>query len=407
VITDTEREVRERRLTALLEEAAGGGAPPDLAERVLSRVRSPRPPRSRRGATLLAALLMLGGIAVVIATARLRVTAGDVPAQDPAPAPAKVVEITVNTSVVRDAVRPIDEVPPGGDGATRLLSLARRGPIGIVVAPGVRGESKGELAGLTWHEAVGRIAAELGAGVADFGTMVVVGIGPPARAERLRCSVNVKDLDVRDLGKVLHAKAGMNLVVAGDLAGRVTLDVDAVPARALLDVVAQKLSLDVVGCGSVLALRRASARAKPPGLTMYAPNLAIGEVLDHFAHLGHANMVIAPGIAGIVSVRANSPDRGDLLNALAAAVGAEVQHLERGVTRVLPRLTQTDVTLVAENLPEWPTFVELGDVKVTIDAPPSAVRIWTDNARAVDVLRAAAVATGRTFVRTDTGYTIK
>jgi len=409
VNTELEREVHERRLTAVLEEVAGDGVPAGLAERVLARVRVESPAgQSRVRATLLAALLMLAGIAVVVATARWRSGASEAPAQDPAPPPGAVPKITITTAMVRAACEPIDPPPPG-DGVTRLLAVAKGAPFGMVVAPGVHGASKVDLARLTPREAVGHIAAELGTGVAEFGAIVVVGLGPAAPVERLRCTASVKDIDVRDLGKVLHAKTGMNFVVAGDLAGRVTFDLEAVSARALLDVVAKQLSLDVVGCGSVLALRRASQRSEPPRA---APDFDRGElrhVLTYTANVVGAKIVIDPAVVGIVSVRPNSCDPTDVLTALAAAVGADVRRLDSGVIHVMPQpALPAGVTLVAEGVRDFTSLVEVGDVKISIDAPATGeVRVWVAEAPSLDVLRGIAVATARTLARTETGYSIR
>jgi hypothetical protein len=408
---ELEREVRERRLTAVLEEAAGGGAPPALAERVLARVRAePAPRRSQRRATLVAALLMVAGIAVVVATALSRGDAPEVQAQDPSP-PGNAAEVTVTTAMVRDTCKPLHRSPPPGKAAARLSALADGAPFGLVLAPGVRGESKVDVADLTAHDAVVSVAAELGVGVSEFGAMMVVGIGPAASAARLRCSLRARSVDVRDLGELLHSWAGINLVVAGEVAGRVTFSVDdPVSPRALLDVVAHRLGLEVVGCGTVFALRRAKQGREPvQKVPDFGKEGEWGDLLDTVAHAAGGNFVIDPAVKGSVYLRTNSAARDEVVTALAAAVGADVRQLDRGMIHVVAQLgLPADLDLVAENVPDYSLLVETSDAKVTVDAPGMRdVRVAVAKASALDVLRAAAVATGRSLVRTDSGYTIR
>lgn len=406
-----EQEVRARRLDALLEDAVGGGASPDLAVRVLARLRAQPVRRRRSTATWLAAACMFAGIAVVVATALGRqANVATASAQDPKPG--EVRTVTVTTAMVKAACVPVD-APPPGDGVERLLALANRGPFGIVVAPGVQGESKADLEGLTWHEAVASIAAELKVGVAEFGTMVVVGAGAvPGESGRRWSHKAYSPSDVRELPRLLHRFGGvLDIVCADDVAGQVSLETGGVPTRAILEVVAEQLGLQVVGCGSVLALRRAVPAPAPDRVLLNFKSRPIGEVIDTWAKLARGNVVIAPEVQGVISIGTLKPVTADLLAALGAAVGADVQHEDRGILRFVPRLPlPASVTLTAEQVtprmvaettgvpPELVSFANDADrrVGVTVDQVP-----------AFDLLWATAVATGRTFARADQGYTIR
>ena len=63
-------EARARRLRAVLEEAVGGGAAPDLAERIRDRLANE--PVRRRSSPLLVAAAVLAGVGIVVWTARVQ-----------------------------------------------------------------------------------------------------------------------------------------------------------------------------------------------------------------------------------------------------------------------------------------------------------------------------------------------
>jgi hypothetical protein len=404
-----EAEARARRLTAVLEEVVGGGAPRDLATRIAQRLRGTRP--QTVAPRLLAALLMLGGVAVVVATSRWQSDVRPAVApQEPAAKQAEVRKVTVTTAMVRAACEVID-APPPGDGVARLLELANRGKLGIVVAPGVHGTSKAALDGLTSHEAVCHIAAELGVGVAEFGTVVVVGLGDVVPVERLRCSFPAgrPAIDVRDLPRVLD-RIGLDLVVAADVSGQVVFDVASVPVRALLDVVAAQLSLQVVGCGSVLALRRATPLPAPARQALNLKDRSILDAIDLLAHVAQLNVVIGPAVQGVVSVRTLTPDTTDLLVALTAAVGADVRGLGQGILHAVPRLTlPASLTQIAGpvTLRDVAKAAEVADLVVIPDGDERRVELAVSHAPVHDVLRAIAVATGRRWVRSERTYAVE
>ena len=412
----TAAEVRARRLTAVLQEAVGGGCPPDLAARVLARVRAV-PPR-KHSASLLAALCMLAGIAVVVATARgVGRAAAVAGTQEPAPqdpAPKEPAPFTVTTAMVQAAIVAVD-APPPGDGVARLLALASRGPASIVVAPGVRGESKAALEGLTWHEAVVHIADELGVGVAEYGSVVVVGIGARRPLAQLRCTIpaELPRLHVADVPRVLHRLGGLDCVVPASAAGQVAFDVRDVPVRTLLDVVAARSSLQVVGCGSVLALRPVAVPPAPLRLALNLRNRSIGDVLATWAKLAGRNVVIDAAVQGVVSVRTLTPHEPDLLQALAAAVGAEVVPEDRGILRFVPRLAAPPVTWTTNARGDAETAAEVaarsGLPEGLLAAPgrPAKSVVVVAQAAAADVLQALALATGQQLRRREGAYVIE
>jgi hypothetical protein len=408
---NVEQEVAERRLTAVLEEACGHGVPHDLAARVrgsLSQSRGSAVPR--RGAVM-PALLMAAAMAVVIVIASWHTRAA--PLQQPSATQDTIRKVTITTAMVRAACVAVASPPAPGEAGARLLALANGGPCGVVVAPGVRGESRTDLAGLTWHEAVTQVAADAGARVEDHGDVVLVVPGEPVPLERTRCfAPGLPFVDIGDLPKLLQRACGVDLVVGADCSGQIALDVRGVPVRALLQVIANQLSLQLVGCGTVLVLRRPVPAPPARRVALNLTNCTMGQAIDAWTTVAGGNIVVAPGVAGVASVRAVSREPDALLAALAAAVGAEVVAEERGILRVVPRLAAAaTATMTADHasLDDAARAVALpaGLLVVAADAARSRAQIAVSDADTLDVLRAVAMANGRRWLRRDREYTVQ
>lgn len=398
--------VRTRRLTAMLEEALGGGAPAALADKIAGRLRDRPAPRRH---WLPAAALMAIGIAVVVAAGFLHHDSDRRAAQDPQPA---ATVVTITTAMVREVHEPIVEPPPG-PALDRLLAIAGRAKVSLVATEAVTGESKCSLADCAWRQAVARIAAEAGVGVGMFGEVVVVGLGPPLEPAMLP-RLTFDQAPLHEVLAALGKLSGLGVVFAADELGRcdcatavrVTMDVSDVSPRVLLDVLAAKAGLEVVPVGQVFALRRAGAGQKPQRLALQFRERAIADVFDTWARLRGRNFVIDAAVQGKVSVRATQIVEPDLRTALTAAVDAEVEELDRGILRIIPRHklpAPSRIVLASQGVAVTDAVQILGLTKEHCQVVPDAGRVSMFVNRTQpdmhDLLRAVAIASGRTLVR--------
>ena len=398
--------VRTRRLTAMLEEALGGGAPAALADKIASRLRDRPAPRRH---WLPAAALMAIGIAVVVAAGFLRHTSDRRAAQDPQP---EATVVTITTAMVREVHEPIVEPPPG-PALDRLLAIAGRAKVPLVATEAVTGDSKCSLADCDWRQAVERIAVEVGVGVGMFGDVVVVGLRPPLEPTTLPRLV-FEHAPLHEVLGALGKLPGLGLVFAADEQGRVegasvvrvTLDVADVSPRALLDVLASKAGLEVVPVGRVMAVRRAGPGQQPQRLALQFRERAITDVFDTWAKLTMRNVVIDSAVQGKVSVRAVQIVETDLRMALTAAVGAEVEELDRGILRIIPRHrvpAPNRIVLASQGVAVADAVQVLGLTSEQCEVVPDAGRVSIFVHQTLpdmrDLLRALAIASGRTLVR--------
>jgi hypothetical protein len=326
--------------------------------------------------------------------------------QDPGPGPT----VTITTEMVKAAFPPIEE-PPAGQAVDRLLKIAATSKVGVVVAASVAGESKCDLAGAGWREAIDRIAAELGVGVAAFGDFIVVGIGEPVDANKIAARFVRPESDAMVALKQLASVGGIDLVVATDaVRGRVAIDVADVPLRAVLAVLATQLGLEHVGVGGVSVLRR---RGEPPTTQRASLNFrdrGFTQVIDIWAHLARRNVMVGEGLNGNLSVRVLQSVEADLLTALTAVVEADWERAERGILRVRRRLElPTPVALTAERVDAAAVLHTLGIAPllctVAADGEPVSIFVW--RASAHDLLPAVALASSRTWSRRGDGYVIE
>jgi hypothetical protein len=266
-----------------------------------------------------------------------------------------------------------------------------------VVVAGVGGASSVDVNGLGARDAIEHIAREVGASVTDHRGVLLVRADGPSLPRAARVTLKAGPLTVREFAKQLHARTGVDFLVADDIGGRVTCDVVDVPWFALLQHVAGRLQFDVVGCGSVLALRRHQPGHRRIRVGLELPDRAVGDVFSAWARVASANVVVDPAATGRVSVWAWSPDERGLVAALARAVGCEAVHEERGIVIVRPTIAVgRTTTWTAAHL----TARELATLCADKGEPPPAMTdstltmtLFADNADVADVLAAIAAVT--------------
>jgi hypothetical protein len=216
---------------------------------------------------------------------------------------------------------------------------------------------------------------------------------------------------VREFAKQLHARTGVDLVVADDIGGRVSCDVVDVPWFALLQHVAVQLRFDVVGCGSVLALRRRQTAPERPRVVLKSVDKPASEVFAWWAARARTTVFVDPAGKGIVSVLAFKPDQQGLLTAVARAVGCDVAHDEGEIVSVRPSTkTERMTTFTAEHMTAR-ELAELCGEKSELPAPATdsaaTMTLFADNADVADVLAAIAAVTERPPAKGGDGPTPK
>jgi hypothetical protein len=256
-----------------------------------------------------------------------------------------------------------------------------------------------------FRDAVARLAAAAGGSIREVDGVLVVRAGAGGLPWQRRVTLHTQAVDVRAFALALCTQAGVDLVVAGDVQGRVRCDLEQASWRDALDVAADGLGAEVVGCGAVLLLRpRAANATAPPRVRFAYAGLPSATIVDAIARIGGLNVVASPGLAGRLIVAAVGVEPGAVLAAVALAAGAEHVEEDRGIHRLVvdvptaapappaAQFAAKDLTLA--------TFADLleASTRVRVAVPAAEGRTLSVFARAAavrDLARAAARATGR------------
>lgn len=340
---------RDRRLDADLAEALGNEMPAALADRIASELRQPTAParkvRAMHGRTRwLAAAAVLLGIVVVTSVATSNGNhSATADRQDPAGLATVTME-SLKTKRIKSAA--------ANDGVRRLLDLANFDETSIIITQKVMAPSQTLVEDCTAHEAIERIAAELKVGFAEYnGVLLVGGLGRSGQTGR-RVTMHCETMPVAAFLRQLHARAGANLILADNLAGAVTCKVTDAPWRAVLDHVCEQLKLEVVGCGTVLAVRPQQPAPKAPRVRLQMESQDIEQILTIWGLMEGTKVVVDNDVHCDITVSTKIADRMGLLNGLAA--GTSSQFVEEKANKIVrfsaDTRPQSSTTLTAENL---------------------------------------------------------
>lgn len=391
---------RSRRFDAELAEVLGDAPPAALAERIVAAIAAP--PLARRSVPgwLVAAAVLFGtGVVTLVA---LSVASGREPdaavGQDPkerAPIELRTVDV-MQEGVIE---------PEVGDALDRIRSIARDTRTSVVMTEDLAVKSEVEVEGLGPREAIERIAKEVGASVRDEqGVLVVGGVGKSLpRGDRI--TLKAGPCSVRELVKQVHARTGVDIVVADDVEATVRCDVVDVPWYGFVQQLAIRAGGHVVSCGGVLSIHARSVKASGPRATVSIPVCGVTTCVDKVAHAGPANVVMGRGVVGEVSVESFRADQEALFRAIARAAGAESTSEQRGVFIIVPASTRTtSVTLAAERMTARELLAicapELA-IPAAADGLRSNASLFVSNADWVDVASAIAAAAGHDVVLRD------
>ena len=158
-------------------------------------------------------------------------------------------------------------------------------------------------------------------------------------------TLKLKDRLLRDVVQSIRRKAAVNIIIDENIEETVTIDLEEVPWRTALELVAEAAGCVVVEeSGNVLKVE------KPPRVYFAFENADIQNVIDTIAKISGANIVVAPEVQGTITLRLRDIPWRDALEAAAKTLGYVVVEEERGILRVIPPSSmQTD--FVTKQLP--------------------------------------------------------
>jgi len=163
------------------------------------------------------------------------------------------------------------------------------------------------------------------------------------RASRL--TLKLKDRDLRDVVSSIRRKASVNIIMDPGIEANVTIDLQDVPWRQALDLVAEQAGCVITEAeGDVLKVE------KPPRVYFAFENTDIQKVIDTIAKISGANIIVSPEVKGNLTLRLKNIPWRDALDASVKTLGFVVVEEDRGVLRVVPAANiQQD--LVMETFP--------------------------------------------------------
>ena len=146
-----------------------------------------------------------------------------------------------------------------------------------------------------------------------------------------RLTLKLKDRDLRDVVNSIKRKASANIIMDAAIEAAVTIDLQDVPWRQALALVAEQAGCVVTeGDGGVLKVE------KPPRVYFAFENTEIQKVIDTIGKISGANIITAPEVKGTVTVRLKNIPWRDALDAVVKTLGFVVVEEDRGILRVVP-----------------------------------------------------------------------
>ncbi|MBX3462383.1 MAG: hypothetical protein KF830_04375 [Planctomycetes bacterium] len=194
-----------------------------------------------------------------------------------------------------------------------------------------------------------------------------------------RLTLKLKDRDLRDVVLSIRRKANVNIIMDASIEATVTIDLQDVPWRQALTLVAEQAGCVVTEAdGGVLKVE------KPPRVYFAFENTDIQKVIDTIAKISGANIVVAPEVKGTITVRLKNIPWRDALEASVKTLGFVVVQEDRGILRVVPASNiQQDLETAAIQLryvrpsSTWMPFVTseyIADLRPRQQLPPGQIR---------------------------------
>lgn len=149
-----------------------------------------------------------------------------------------------------------------------------------------------------------------------------------------RVSLRVEGRALDEVVQYLREQSGFNIVVVEGGDTQVSLDVTDVAWKDALELVAE-----LAGC--VVEERTAGVLVldRPPRVDFAFDNAELTQVIDTIGKLSGANIVVAPEVAGTLTLRLSNVPWRDALNVSVKTLGYVVVEEERGILRVVDPLS--------------------------------------------------------------------
>ena len=145
-----------------------------------------------------------------------------------------------------------------------------------------------------------------------------------------RITLRVKDQPLEDVLKYIREQSGINIILGEDIKEKVTVDLDRVPWRLALELVAEK-----AGCVLVQKATNLIRVEQPPRVTFDFRGADIKTVIDSIAKIAGTSVVIAPQVEGKVHLRLNDVPWLMALHTVAKSLGYVVVEEEWGIYRIV------------------------------------------------------------------------
>lgn len=160
-----------------------------------------------------------------------------------------------------------------------------------------------------------------------------------------RLTLRLKDRELRDVVQSIRRKTSANIIMDPGIEAPVTIDLQDVPWRQALSLVAEQAGCIVTEAdGGVLKVE------KPPRVYFAFENTDIQKVIDTISKISGANIVVAPEVKGTITVRLKNIPWRDALDAVVKTLGFVVVQEDFGILRVVPA-SNIEQDLVTRTIP--------------------------------------------------------
>jgi len=185
-------------------------------------------------------------------------------------------------------------------------------------------------------------------------------------------TLKLKDRSLLEVVASIRRKASVNIIMDEAIDSDVTIDLEDVPWRQALELVAEAAGCIVVDLG-----RNVLKVEKPPRVYFAFENADIQKVIDTIAKISGANIVVAPEVRGPITLRLKDIPWRDALDAAVKTLGFVVVEEDRGILRVVPAsniqqdlVTRTFTLRYVRPRSTYVPFIQSEYVKNTVNITP-------------------------------------
>lgn len=155
--------------------------------------------------------------------------------------------------------------------------------------------------------------------------------GRPRRTDTLDyITIDVRDKELRDVLQDIGRQIDVNLVADPDVSEKVTVSLDSIEWRKALEVIARETK-----CTIIFDSPRLIRFTQPPAINFEFQDAELKVVLDLLAKNSGANIVVADGVTGKVSVSLRNVPWRDALNTIVKTAGYVAVEETEGVTDII------------------------------------------------------------------------